>query len=313
MNDRHMQNQSSVTTFSFTIKHHEASLRLDQALSIYVPDVSRERARKFIQLGSVWINGKRVQILSRKVFTGDAIALYVGREGYKKYYEIDPGNILYQDEHLLFYRKEPHIPTQAIICDNYNNLYAALQRYLKAAKKFRYLGLHHRLDLETSGVILFTLSPAINRSIHYQFKNHEVKKSYLALVVGSPTFTAQTLTSYISRAGGKYRCSERGPGKIAICHFITLMEWEGITLVRAEPKTGRTHQIRLQLAFLGHPLLGDPLYGDVPAEQVYRTMLHAESLSIIHPVYKKELTITADLFEDMRQLIMTDGSALRSV
>jgi 23S rRNA pseudouridine1911/1915/1917 synthase len=268
--------------------------------------MSREQARKFVQHGAVWVNGKRAQVLSRKVFPGDEITLYVGRAGYKKYYEIDQGNILYQDEYLLFYRKEPGIPTQAVVCDNYNNLFAALQRYLKSSSSAQYLGLHHRLDLETSGVILFTRTPAINRNIHYQFKDHQVKKSYLALVSGSPSCTEHTLTSYISRQDGKYRCSATGPGKIAFCHFTILQKRGDITLLRAEPRTGRTHQIRLQLACTGHPVLGDPLYGSGHTARVPRTMLHAESLSIMHPVHKRELAVTAELFQDMQQLIVQD-------
>jgi 23S rRNA pseudouridine1911/1915/1917 synthase len=74
-------------------------------------------------------------------------------------------------------------------------------------------------------------------------------------------------------------------------------------VVRAEPQTGRTHQLRLQLAFQGHPILGDPLYGAGPAEHIHRTMLHAEALSITHPVRKEELCIKAELFEDMARIM----------
>jgi 23S rRNA pseudouridine1911/1915/1917 synthase len=307
MDYTHLQSKNSVTTCSFRVPPHTEPLRLDQALAQYVPDLSREAARKFIQHGAVWINNKRVQIQSRKIFPGDAVTLYTGREGYRRYYDIDPNNILYQDEYLLFYRKEPGIPSQAIVCDNYNNIYAALQRYLKVTSSMQYLGLHHRLDLETSGVMIFTRSPAVNRSIHYQFRDHQIKKSYLALVAGPLAWSEQALTSYISRRDSRYCCSETGPGKVARCRFTKLHERRDCTLLRAEPSTGRTHQIRLQLAFVGHPVLGDPLYGSGHTEQAPRTMLHAESLSITHPVHKKLLTVTADLFDDMQQLIMADA------
>ncbi|MCX5896091.1 MAG: RluA family pseudouridine synthase [Proteobacteria bacterium] len=295
--------QSVITKHHFMVDGNGDPMRLDLALSCYLKDMSREQARRFIQIGSVWINNKRVQVLSKPVFPGDEVVLYRGRAGFKKYYEIDPNNILYQDEHLLFYRKEPGIPTQALICDNYNNLYAALLRYIKANHGIPYLGMHHRLDLETSGVIVFTLSKGINRSIHYQFKDHRVKKSYLALVAGTPQFNTKEFTSYIGRQNGRYVCSLKGPGKIAVCQFTKLIERDKVTLIRAEPQTGRTHQIRLQLAFLGQPVLGDPLYGQGHTEMFTRTMLHAEQLSIIHPIHKKELIIRADLFEDMRRLI----------
>lgn len=291
-------------TYSFTLPDTEAALRLDQAVSLHVPGLSREQARKFIEIGAVWINNQRVQILSKKVFAGDTVTLYSGREGWKKYYGIDPVNILYEDEWLLAYRKEPGVPTQGLVCDNYNNLFSALRRYLKKKNALPYIGMHQRLDLDTSGVVLFTLSQKINRSIHYQFKDHRVKKIYCALVQGTPDFQQKTLSTFISRRDGAYRCSAEGPGKIATTTFTSIAGFPGYSLIRAEPKTGRTHQLRLQLAFLGLPILGDRLYGTGADERYPRTMLHAQSLTVFHPLRKEDITITADLFEDMKQLIL---------
>lgn len=296
-------NQSSIIKLCFTVESDKVSMRLDQALAHYIAKLSREQAKKYIQIGAVWINDKRVQVVSRTVVPGDAVALYAGREGYRKYYEISPRNILFEDEHLFCYRKEPGIPTQPLHCDAYNNIYAALLRYLKSRGRTVYAGMHHRLDLETSGVILFTLAQSSNRCIHYQFRDHQVKKSYLAIVAGLPQFEETTFTSYIGREKGKYTCSLQGPGKIAVTSFTKLKEWGGKTLLRAVPQTGRTHQLRLQLAFLGYPVLGDPLYGEGHTEDIPRTMLHAENLTIIHPATKEELTIHAELFEDMLLLL----------
>lgn len=277
----------------FTVSESSAGLRLDQAVARHVPELSREAAKKLIALGAVWIHERRVQILSAKVRAGDAVTVHIGREGWRQYYEINPDNILYEDQWLLLYRKEPGIPSQGIVCDNYNNVYAALMRYLKQKKEASYVGLHHRLDLDTSGVLLFTLSAKINRSIHYQFKDHRVKKTYLALVHGRPAFLETTCASFIGRRDGRYVCSETGPGKIATTVFTRLKEYQGYSAVRAEPETGRTHQIRLQLAFLGLPILGDPLYGHGAAAGWQRTMLHAESLTVFHPLQKKNIAIQA--------------------
>jgi 23S rRNA pseudouridine1911/1915/1917 synthase len=298
-----------VTTLSGMVAEPLHGLRIDQAVAGLFKDVSRERAKKFIAVGSVWLNGVRTQIVSRTVRSGDTVALYIGRRGFDRYYEIDPAHILYRDEWLLFYRKEPGVPTQGVVCDNYNNIFSALLRHLKQQQEApAYLGMHQRLDLDTSGVVLFTLLPKVNRSIHYQFKDHRVRKVYRALVAGVPDFSEKRVETFIYRHDGRYRCSDKGPGKQAVTQFRMLAAFDGYSLLEAQPETGRTHQLRLQLAHLGHPILGDRLYGGTQAQGPSRTMLHAVSLSVFHPVTKNELTIEAPLFDDMLELIQAAGA-----
>jgi len=287
---------------TFTADPDAAPLRLDQAVALHLQDTSRETAKKLIRLGAVWLNGRRVQVLSRRVSGGDRVTVYRGRVGLNFYYEINPANILYRDDWLLFYRKEPGIPTQGVVCDNYNNLYAGLVRYLRGRQPAAYLGMHHRLDMDTSGAVVFTVNAKINRSIHYQFKTRRAHKTYLALVQGRVPFRTRELTTSISRDSGRYQCRGSGPGKTATTLFTRLKAVGGWTLLRAEPGTGRTHQIRLQLAFLGFPIVGDRLYGGAAGSAAPRTMLHAESLTIFHPLKKSDLTVTADMFDDMERL-----------
>lgn len=304
--DEVLQQLQSVTTLSGTVAAPLNGLRIDQAVAGLFKDISRERAKKLIAIGAVWLNSVRMQIVSRTVRSGDTIAVYIGRRGIDRYYEIDPANILFRDEWLLFYRKEPGIPTQGVVCDNYNNIFAGLQRHLKQQQQSpAYLGMHQRLDLDTSGVVLFTLSPKVNRSIHYQFKDHRVKKIYRALVAGNPGFSQLRLSNFIYRHAGRYRCSDSGPGKEAVTQFRMLAAYDGCSLLEAQPETGRTHQLRLQLAHLGNPILGDRLYGGAQGQGPARTMLHAISLSVFHPVTKKEITVEASLFQDMLKLIQT--------
>ena len=292
-----------VTTLRGSVEEPLNGQRIDQAVAGLFKDISRERAKKLIALGAVWLNDSRTQIVSRTVRGGDSITVYIGRRGVDRYYEIDQANILYRDEWLIFYRKEPGVPTQAVVCDNYNNIFAGLQRHLKQQHDGAYLGMHQRLDLDTSGVVLFTLSPKVNRSIHYQFKDHRVRKVYRAIVSGIPNFSEKRLETFIYRHDGRYRCSDSGPGKQAVTQFRMLAAYDGCSLLEAQPETGRTHQLRLQLAHLGHPILGDRLYGGAQAQGPPRTMLHAVSLTVVHPVTKKELAVEAPLFDDMQQLI----------
>lgn len=278
-------------------------LRLDQAVPACIGQMSRTQARKLILIGAVWVNGARLQVASRAVHCGDRVDVYIGRDGCEKRYEIDPANILFEDDCLLFYRKEPGVLTQGIFCDNYNNLYAALLRYLRARAPRPYLGLHHRLDAETSGVLVFTKNPAVNRSIHVQFQKRRITKIYDAVVRGVPEFETTQQDNFILRANGRYRCSATGPGKPASAIFTRTAVCGTCSHVQARPQTGRTHQIRLQLAFLGLPVLGDRLYGSGETDGVDRLMLHARSLRLTHPRTRQEMTVAAELFEDMAVLL----------
>jgi 23S rRNA pseudouridine1911/1915/1917 synthase len=295
-------NVARMQTHAFTLTDADTAMRLDQVLSRYIGALSRAEARALIAVGAVWLNNRRVHVQSRTVHAGDRVQVYIGREGWDKRYEADPGAILYEDASMLLYCKEAGVPTQSIISDDYNNLYAGLLRYLQRSTPQPYLGLHHRLDIDTTGVILFTKDKRANRSIHYQFRDRRVSKTYAALVEGAPPFQEQTLTTFIAKHDGRYRCTAGGPGREATTSFRLQRSFDGYALVQAVPHTGRTHQIRLQLAYLGHPVLGDPLYG-TPAGT--RTMLHAASLSFFHPVLKKTMTVAADLPGDMQRLMRT--------
>jgi 23S rRNA pseudouridine1911/1915/1917 synthase len=289
-------------SFTFSVSGLQEPLRLDRAVERFVPEVSRTQARTLITIGAAWVNGQRVQVLSRAVHNGDSVQVYKGREGWKKFYEADAANILYEDDWLLVYCKESGIPTQGIFCDNYNNLYAGLLRLLRKRGAPVYLGLHHRLDIDTSGVVLFTKSKQANRSIHYQFKNRSLDKSYLVLVEGRPGFDEREFSAAIAKRDGKYLCGDI-PGKPAQTFFYKLYAFESYSLLRARPKTGRTHQIRLHLAALGHPVLGDPLYGSAGLHGSVRTMLHAEALSFTHPQTRAEMLVRAPLPTDMQLLL----------
>ena len=122
------------------------------------------------------------------------------------------------------------------------------------------------------------------------FSERRIEKEYVALVEGSPPEERWTVDIKITRLKGRYTCTADGPGKEAVTEFTRLGGGGGLTLVRASPRTGRTHQIRLHLAEYGHPILGDRRYG---GRQADRLMLHAESLTFEHPLTGEETRIVA--------------------
>jgi 23S rRNA pseudouridine1911/1915/1917 synthase len=226
------------------------------------------------------------------------IRVYWPWKGLRRYYELDPLRITYRDAFLLAYDKEAGIPTQQTPSDAYNNLYAALQRYLeKEGSPDPYVALHHRLDRETSGIILFGVDREVNRRLGNAFQRHQVVKDYLAWVDGTPAEEEWTSSEEIGRKDGRYCTFPKGHGKKAETAFRVLHREADRTLVWARPKTGRTHQIRLHLAAGGLPVLGDRLYGKRDAERLF---LHAFRMTLPHPVNRSRLTLTAPVPQEWR-------------
>ncbi len=251
-----------------------------------------ERVRRLVDFGSVYVDGRVERNPSRTLQPGQKVALTVPYYGTSRFYSIEPSRIVYRDPWILGYDKEPGIPCQPTPHDAHNNLFAALREHLRRGEGGApYLALHHRLDRETSGVMLLSLSEEANRALAAAFRERRVEKRYLALVCAEPAEDFWTDERPITRSEGRYRCARSGEkGKEAATEFRVLERREGLTLLEARPRTGRTHQIRVHLADRALPVLGDRRYGGRPHA---RLMLHAWRLSLSHPVTGEPLTLEA--------------------
>lgn len=258
--------------------------------------ISEDRAEDLIDFGSVYIDGRVERNPARTLRGGEEIVVNWPRHGTQRHYEIDPARILYRDAHLLAYDKEAGVPSQQTPADAYNNLYAALIRFLagEARTSAPYAALHHRLDRETSGVMVFALDRAVNRRLGESFQEKRVVKDYLAWVDGVPALDRWTAVEDICRKDGRYRTCPQGRGKAARTLFRVLLRAGDRALIAARPVTGRTHQIRLHLAAGGHPVIGDRLYGGTSGERLH---LHALRLTLPHPKHNSELVLTAPVPE----------------
>ena len=161
----------------------------------------------------------------------------------------------------------------------------------------------HRLDKDTSGVLLLARTTAAHRTLSLQFENRQVQKTYHALVRGSPSWQEKTMDAPLRSAVGRRKRTIIDPhrGKPAVTHFRVLKRFSGYSLVEAIPLTGRTHQIRAHLYALGNAIVRDALYGslaDDPTLPIQRTALHARRISLLHPHTDRELTVTAPYPED---------------
>jgi len=255
--------------------------------------ISPAEASALIDFGAVQLDGRR-QRNPHKTLQGDEeIQVHWPHHGVRRFYEIDPERILFRDLFLLAYDKESGIPSQAIPADAFNNVFAAAFRFFeRLAPPDAYVALHHRLDRETSGVMLFALDRSVNRKLGEAFQARQVVKDYLAWVKGCPARDEWVSAEDIGRRGGRYATVPEGRGKSAETIFRVLLRETDRSLLWARPKTGRTHQIRLHAAACGHPVIGDRLYGAIPAPRLH---LHAFRMSLVHPISGTQLVLTAPI------------------
>ena len=198
-----------------------------------------------------------------------------------------------------------------------DNLLAALIRFLSARDRIAnpYVGVHHRLDRDTSGAVLFTKSPRVNAAVAESFSNHQVIKIYQALTVPRrerPLEKQWSVRNHLGKIGSKSKRARYGEvqsnGALAETAFRVIAEHPRGVWIEAVPRTGRTHQIRVHLAGCGLPILGDDLYGpDNPSEagdvRTPRLMLHAAELKFSHPITKREICVRSPLPDDFKQCL----------
>jgi 23S rRNA pseudouridine1911/1915/1917 synthase len=235
---------------------------------------------------------------------GEEIRAVFPSLGIRRFYEIAPSRVIFRDRFLLAYDKEAKIASQQVPFDAYNNVFEALIRYLSPQKgAVPYVGLHHRLDMETSGLLLFSLDRKANEPLARAFRERTVKKQYLAWVEGFPQKDCWTCEAEIAKVGGKYKTVGKGAGKQARTLFNVLGRKDGRSLVLAVPLTGRTHQIRIHLALAGHPVAGDRAYGAKPDQRLF---LHAWRLTLKHPDSGFALDLQAPVPAGWPDVVATD-------
>ncbi|MCE5335933.1 MAG: hypothetical protein LLG06_15235 [Desulfobacteraceae bacterium] len=278
------------SSFTWRVDGGKTGLILREEVSRFLK-LSLEESEALIDFGSVYVRGRMERNPGRILEEAETVSVTFPPYGVKRFYELNPVRILFRDRHLLAYDKEPGTPSQQTPYDAYNNIFAALLRFLRReGSRKTYAALHHRLDLETSGLMLFALEAGVNARLGRIFERKNCRKEYLAWIEGCPDLRSWTCDAEIGKIGGKYRAVGKGKGKSAETVFRLLHRDGDRSLVWACPLTGRTHQIRIHLAETGHPVSGDRMYGAKRAERLY---LHAWRLSLDHPVTGKPLRLEA--------------------
>ena len=256
---------------------------------------ARAEAEVWVAFGCLWLDDRPCLEPGRPLAGHRHFRFNPPAYGPVRFYEADPGRIVYEDGLLLVYNKEAGRPSQAVPHDAHNNVLAALERLLagRDGPPAR-LWLPHRLDADTSGLLLLAKTAAAAGDLGRAFQAGEVAKRYLALGLGPRPEQAGFLVDVpLAKEGSRYLARPGGPGLAARTRFQVLeaADFPGGTglaevLFQAEPLTGRTHQIRLHLAWAGWPIRGDRFYGRAEVEKDFpapRLMLAAVGLTLPHP------------------------------
>jgi 23S rRNA pseudouridine1911/1915/1917 synthase len=265
----------------FVVSPRDAGKRLDQVLAANVPDLSRRLARVVLDIGGVFVDGARTKVAGKTMRPGQVVVANLGgalERATKATGQAARGRdearlpefrIVYEDADLVVVDKPAGLLTAPTPESDRNNLARMLQQRLGRA-----VSVVHRLDLDTSGLLVFALGDDANRVLAERFREHDIERAYLAVLAGVVAGDQHTVDLPIA-------------GRRARTHVDVLERFAAATLVRCRLETGRTHQIRLHAQHLGHTVLGDRRYGEPGAggpPEAPRMALHATVLGFVHPV-----------------------------
>ncbi len=273
-----------------TVGKEQNGLRLDDAIATLCAGVSKSEARRIIDRGGCTVNVALVRVASRNVKAGDIIEIGVMEAGRFQELMLPPAALLYEDTELIAVNKPAGINSQRTPYQLKGTLEYWVTEYFKAQGNIEPARVVHRLDRGTSGAMLFPKSRQAAAWLSKQFQDGLVDKLYLALVSGRPDQEKWTVDAPIGKvASARYGIVEGG--KAAVTEFRTVASSGEISLVEARPLTGRTHQIRVHLASVGLPIIGDATYGGQAAG---RMMLHCSAM-VFQNAKKVEVRVTAPL------------------
>ncbi|MCM8778326.1 MAG: RluA family pseudouridine synthase [Candidatus Omnitrophica bacterium] len=286
----------------------ENGLRIDVFLHKQLePDFSRRKIQEMIREGKILVNGGVVKCHYR-IKRGDIISIeFPEREEPDIEPEEIPLEIIFEDEHLLVVNKPAGMlvhPAGGIYSGTLvNALIYHSQSLSTIGGKFK-PGIVHRLDKDTSGLMVVAKSDQVHLELASQFKEHQIYRRYIAIVKGVVELDEGKIDVPLGRhPRDRERMSINfSKGRKAETFYRVLKRYPEYTLLEAYPKTGRTHQIRVHLSYLGYPVLGDPLYGRKD-KLINRQALHAQQLGFKHPFSKEKLKFSSALPSDMQRLI----------
>lgn len=313
-----MKNTAQVINCQAIVPEHLAEKRLDQILSQLFPAYSRTRLQQWIRCQQVWVDDELKRPRDKIKAGAKIIILASLSEEVSWEAEELPLDIIYEDEALLVVNKPAGLVVHPAVGNTHKTLVNALLHYLPELKKLPRAGIIHRLDKDTSGLLIIPkILNAYNKLVK-QLQARTMKREYIAVIQGL-LIAGGTINAPIGRhprLRKKMAVTELLSGKPAVSHYRVMERFNHHTLIKVKLETGRTHQIRVHMAHIHHPLVGDKTYTGrfhLPKKATEllinclhhfpRQALHAQCLGIIHPVTLQPMEWHSPLPEDMHQLI----------
>ena len=301
----------SQNEYRFIVGQEEV-LRIDKYLSDQLPNYSRSKIKGFIQSGNVTVDGMVSKKAGIKIKTGSVVSVLVQdveSDGLTP--ENLPLNLIYEDDHVIVINKSAGMVVHPGAGNLSGTLVNALLAYYPPIRNVGEAdrpGVVHRLDKNTSGALIFAKTDKAYRWLVTQFKSREITKIYIALVDGHPPTPSGRIEAPIERDihhRTQMAVGMRGQGKPAISEYLELQRFRDHSLLEVHLITGRTHQIRVHLKYIGVPVVGDTIYGHRhPSINLERNFLHAKSLAVKLPGDRVPMTFEAPLPDELNAILL---------
>ncbi|TXK72412.1 RluA family pseudouridine synthase [Paenibacillus sp. N3.4] len=302
---------ASSDAVEWTVEQLYAGERIDKFITEALEeDVSRTQVQQWVKDGHIHVNGKAIKP-NYKLSEHDVIALQIPEpQGVELLAENIPLNVVYEDSDVIVINKQRGLVVHPAPGHSSGTLVNALMYHCKDLSGINgelRPGIVHRIDKDTSGLIMSAKNDKAHASLAEQLKDHSVNRKYIALVHGHIQHDQGTIDAPIGRDSHDrkmYAVTEKN-SKHAVTHFVVMERFGDFTLVELKLETGRTHQIRVHMKFIGHPLVGDPMYGKSKGMLMNGQALHAAVLGFKHPRSGDWLQFEAPIPDDMNELLNT--------
>jgi 23S rRNA pseudouridine1911/1915/1917 synthase len=298
-------------TNTIHIDETDAGQRLDKALTLHLPEFSRSRLQQLIEQGHVRLGDATITDANRKVKSGEYYSVNIPAAVPSQVAASDiPLSIIYEDEDLLVIDKPAGMTVHPAPGHTDDTLVNALLSHcgesLSGIGGVQRPGIVHRIDKDTSGLLVVAKNDAAHQHLSAQLATRALSREYLCIVKGMPVPPQGTITANIARSNTnrKKMAVVKTGGREAVTHYKLLQRLNNSAFLQCNLETGRTHQIRVHLAHIGHSIIGDTVYGrKLKGLDFPRQALHAARLKLIHPRTDEEMEFTSELPEDMRELM----------